>query len=66
MSLVDPMNIPAFLGGSCESPLGQVPETGRLLNDRFGLGTGGAVEVALFISCRAHATVISDCNYRQG
>ncbi|EER10736.1 dimethylaniline monooxygenase, putative [Perkinsus marinus ATCC 50983] len=44
MSLVDPMNIPAFLGGSCESPLGQVPETGRLLNDRFGLGTGGAVE----------------------
>ncbi|KAF4673403.1 monooxygenase [Perkinsus olseni] len=47
MSLVDPKNVPAFLGGSCDSPLGQVPETGRLLNDRFGLGTAEVETVTI-------------------
>ncbi|KAF4671776.1 monooxygenase [Perkinsus chesapeaki] len=47
LQLVDEKNLPEFLGGSCDSPLGQVPETGRLLNDRFGLGSTGVETVTI-------------------
>lgn len=35
---IDKENLPPFLGGSNDSPKAQVPLTGLLSNDRFGLG----------------------------